>query len=258
MEQLKPHSPQPLKVGIVTQVRVTSTRLPAKVLLTVGGRSYLEHHLDRLNRTGLPAIVATTTNFNDDLVVQLCNEDGFPVFRGSEDDVLSRFAGAAREHDLDGIVRVTSDCPLIDPEIVAAGVDRWRAENDPDLYISNCLERTYPRGMDFEIFSAARLYDAEQNATLKADREHVTSYLHQNRSGEMRLLNLPWSGGPSSKNAAQYRLTLDTADDWKLLDALIEDFDATNLGCAELVAILDEHPELAALNAHIEQKKLGE
>ncbi|GAA1576912.1 MULTISPECIES: glycosyltransferase family protein [Kribbella] len=242
-----------LKIGIVTQVRVTSTRLPAKVLLTVAGRSYLEHHLDRLSRTGLPVIVATTTNFNDDLVVQLCDEDGFPVFRGSEDDVLSRFAGAAREHDLDGIVRVTSDCPLIDPEIVAAGVDRWRAENDPDLYISNCLERTYPRGMDFEIFSAARLYDAERKATLKADREHVTSYLHQNRSGEIRLLNLPWSGGGS-----QYRLTLDTADDWKLLDALIEDFDAPRLGCADLVKILDEHPELAALNAHIEQKKLGE
>ncbi|GAA3147812.1 spore coat polysaccharide biosynthesis protein SpsF [Kribbella aluminosa] len=242
-----------LKIGIITQVRVTSTRLPAKVLLTVGGRSYLEHHLDRLSRTGLPVIVATTTNFNDNLVVQLCNEDGFPVFRGSEDDVLSRFAGAAREHDLDGIVRVTSDCPLIDPEIVAAGVDRWRAENDLDLYLSNCLERTYPRGMDFEIFSAARLYDAEQKATLTADREHVTSYLHQNRSGEMRLLNLPWSGGGS-----QYRLTLDTADDWKLLDALIEDFGASRLGCADLVKILDEHPELATLNAHIEQKKLGE
>jgi spore coat polysaccharide biosynthesis protein SpsF len=112
--------------------------------------------------------------------------------------------------------------------------------------------------MDFEIFSTARLYDAEAKATLKADREHVTPYLHQNRSGEMRLLNLPWSGGPRSTNAAQYRLTLDTADDWKLLDALIEDFDAPRLSCAELVAILDAHPELAALNAHIEQKKLGE
>jgi spore coat polysaccharide biosynthesis protein SpsF len=247
---------EPLKVGIITQVRVTSTRLPAKVLLSVAGRSYLEHHLDRLSRTGLPVIVATTTNVHDDLVVQVCHEGGIPVFRGSEDDVLSRFAGAAREHGLDAIVRVTSDCPLIDPEIVAAGVDRWRAENDLDLYISNCLERTYPRGMDFEIFSTARLYDAEAKATLKADREHVTSYLHQNRSGEMRLLNLPWSGGP--KTAPQYRLTLDTADDWKLLDALIEDFDAPRLSCAELVAILDAHPELAALNAHIEQKKLGE
>ena len=242
-----------LKVGVITQVRVTSSRLPAKVLLTAGDRSFLEHHLDRLRTTGLPVIVATTTNFNDDVVVEVCKHAGVPVFRGSEDDVLSRFAGAAREHGLDGIVRVTSDCPLIDPEVVASGVDRWRAENDLDLYVSNCLDRTYPRGMDYEVFSAARLYDADANATLRADREHVTPYLHQNRSGEMRLLNLPWSGG-----GAQYRLTLDTPDDWKLLDALIEDFDAASLTCAELVAILDSHPELATLNAHIEQKKLGE
>jgi len=243
----------PLTIGIITQVRVTSTRLPAKVLLRVGGRTYLEHHLERLRATGLPVIVATTTNHDDDPVVELSQAAGIPVFRGSEDDVLSRFAGAARAHDLDGIVRVTSDCPLIAPEVVASGVDRWRAENDLDLYLSNCLERTYPRGMDYEIFSAARLYDAETRATLRSDREHVTPYLHQNRSGDVRLLNLGWSGG-----GAQYRLTLDTADDWKLLDALIEDFGATGLTCAELVAVLDAHPELAALNAHIEQKKLGE
>jgi len=240
-------------IGIITQVRVASTRLPAKVLLSVRGRTYLEHHLDRLHRTGLPVVVATTENFNDDIVVEVAGQAGVPVFRGSEDDVLSRFAGAAREHRLDGIVRVTSDCPLIDPEIVAAGVDRWRAENDLDLYLSNCLERTYPRGMDYEVFSAARLYDADAKATLRSDREHVTPYLHQNRSGDIRLLNLPWSGG-----GAQYRLTLDTPDDWKLLDALIEDFGAAALNCAELVAILDEHPQLSTLNAHIEQKKLGE
>jgi len=107
--------------------------------------------------------------------------------------------------------------------------------------------------MDYEVFSAARLYDAEARATLRADREHVTPYLHQNRSGEMRLLNLPWAGG-----GASYRLCLDTPDDWKLLDALFEDHGATDLNCAELVEILDTHPELAALNAHIEQKKLGE
>ena len=144
-----------LKIGIVTQVRVTSTRLPAKVLLSVRGRTYLEHHLDRLSGTGLPVIVATTTSFNDDIVMEVAGQSGIPVFRGSEDDVLSRFAGAAREHELDGIVRATSDCPLIDPEVVATGVDRWRAENDLDLYLSNCLERPYPRGMDYEIFSAA-------------------------------------------------------------------------------------------------------
>ena len=242
-----------MKIGIITQVRATSSRLPGKVLRTAGDRTFLEHHLDRLVASGLPVVVATTTNLDDDPIVVLTEKLGIPVFRGSEEDVLSRFAGAARENELDGVVRVTSDCPLIDPQIIAEGVDRFLAENDENLYQSNCLERTYPRGMDYEVFSTARLFDADARATLPADREHVTSYLHQNRPGDIRLLNTSWSGGGS-----QYRLTLDTEDDRRLLTTLFEDYHADGLNCAELVAILTEHPELPALNQHIEQKKLGE
>ncbi|MEV8376902.1 glycosyltransferase family protein [Kribbella sp. NPDC056861] len=241
------------KIGVITQARATSTRLPAKVLLTADGRTYLEHHVERLVATGLPVIVATTTNVDDDPIVILTEKLGLPVFRGSEQDVLSRFAGAATQYGLEGVVRVTSDCPLIDPEVVAAGVDRWRAEDDEDLYLSNCLERTYPRGMDYEVFSTKRLLEADAKATLQADREHVTSYLHQNRPGDIRLQNLSWSGG-----GAEYRLTLDTSDDRLLLTALFEEYAASTLNCAELVGVLTEHPELAALNAHIEQKKLGD
>jgi spore coat polysaccharide biosynthesis protein SpsF len=243
------------KIGIITQARATSTRLPAKVLLTAGGRTFLEHHLDRLLATDLPVIVATTTNDDDEPIVEIAEKAGLPVFRGSELDVLNRFAGAIRAHDLDGVVRVTSDCPLIDPDVVVAGVDRFRAEDDENLYISNCLERTYPRGMDYEIFSAARLLQADADATLPADREHVTSYLHQNRTGDIRLLNLPW---PDSRDGSQYRLTLDTQDDRVLLTTLIEQYDAAQLDCAALVAVMEKHPELHALNEHIEQKKLGE
>ena len=242
-----------MKIGIITQARATSTRLPAKVLLTAGGRTYLEHHLDHLLATGLPVIVATTTNEADEQIVEIAAKAGVPVFRGSELDVLSRFAGAIREHELDGVVRVTSDCPLIDPEVVAAGVDRFRAEAAENLYVSNCLERTYPRGMDYEVFSGPRLLKADADATLPADREHVTSYLHQNRTGDMRLVNMPWT-----ESGSQYRLTLDTEDDRKLLATLIEDFGAADLNVADLVAIMDKHPELHALNEHIEQKKLGE
>jgi spore coat polysaccharide biosynthesis protein SpsF len=108
--------------------------------------------------------------------------------------------------------------------------------------------------MDYEIFSGPRLLQADTDATIPADREHVTSYLHQNRTGDMRLLNLPWDGG----DASQYRLTLDTPDDRKLLTTLIEQFDAADLNCADLVAIMGKHPELHAINEHIEQKKLGE
>ncbi|MDX6240537.1 MAG: spore coat polysaccharide biosynthesis protein SpsF, partial [Kribbellaceae bacterium] len=132
------------KIGIITQARATSTRLPAKVLLTAGGRTFLEHHLDRLRATDLPVIVATTTNAADEPIVEIAEKAGIPVFRGSELDVLNRFAGAIREYGLDGVVRVTSDCPLIDPDVVVAGVDRFRAEDDENLYVSNCLERTYP------------------------------------------------------------------------------------------------------------------
>ena len=244
-----------MKIGIITQARATSTRLPAKVLLTAGGRSYLEHHLDHLQATGLPVIVATTTNEADEQIVEIAAKAGVPVFRGSELDVLSRFAGAIREHELDGVVRVTSDCPLIDPEVVAAGVDRFRTEAAENLYVSNCLERTYPRGMDYEVFSGTRLLKADAEATLPADREHVTSYLHQNRPGDIRLLNLPFDGSP---HGAKYRLTLDTEDDRLLLATVIEDYDGLSLDCAQLVALMDAHPELAALNEHIEQKKLGQ
>lgn len=244
-----------VKVGIITQARATSTRLPGKVLLPVGGKTFIDHHLDRVALSNFPVIVATTVNAADDPIVALATGRGLPYYRGSELDVLERFAGALDENDLDVVVRVTSDCPLIDGRVIADGVARYLAEDDPRLYAANTLERTYPRGFDFEIFSADLLREAHKDATRPEDREHVTSYLHQNRPGDIRLLNLPFEGSP---HGAKYRLTLDTEDDRLLLATLINDYDALSLDCAQLVALMDEHPELAALNEHIEQKKLGQ
>lgn len=241
------------RVGIITQARTTSTRLPGKVLMPAGGRTMLDHHLDRLDRSGLPVYVATTTNAGDDEIVALASGRGLPVHRGSEHDVLSRFGGCAADHDLDVVVRVTSDCPLIDGALIASAVEDFQAAADPWLYLSNSLERTFPRGFDFEVFSGEALADADEHATEEPEREHVTPYLYANRTGRMHLRNIAW---PEDKS--RYRVTLDTADDFEVLRRLIEEHEAASLSCGEIIAVLDAHPELAAINAHVEQKKLGQ
>jgi spore coat polysaccharide biosynthesis protein SpsF len=241
------------RIGIVTQARTTSTRLPRKVLIEVAGKTLLDHHLDRLAASGLPVLVATTTNHADDPLVEIAAARGLSVFRGSEDDVLSRFHECAQEHRLDVVVRVTSDCPLIDGGLVAAALRDFVDADDPDLYLSNTLERSFPRGFDFEVFSAAALAKAHEHATDPAQREHVTPYLHGNVSGRVHRRNIAW---PEDRSA--YRVTLDTADDLALIRALIEEHGAARMSCGEIIAVLDAHRELVALNRHVEQKKLGE
>ena len=237
-------------VAIITQARMTSTRLPGKVLLQAAGRSMLEHHLDRLAAADLPVIVATTTNSTDDPVAELASKAGAALTRGSEHDVLARFAQAVREHGPRTVVRVTSDCPLIDGHLIRAGVEAFLAAGDPTAYASNVLPRSYPRGLDFEIFSADALLRAETHATAPAEREHVTPWFYTDPA--RRKLPLI-----ADRDASAYRLTLDTPDDLRLLRILIEQYDAHLLDAAGLVALLDDHPELAAINAHVEQKKLG-
>ncbi|MFY0406861.1 cytidylyltransferase domain-containing protein [Solicola sp. PLA-1-18] len=240
------------RVGVVTQARTTSTRLPGKVLREASGRTMLDHHLDRLEAAGLDVYVATTVNATDDPLVELAGRRGVPVFRGSEQHVLSRFHGCAVENGLDVVVRVTSDCPLVDGALVRHGVDLWLERDDPDVYVSNGLVRTYPRGLDFEVFSFAALDEAMRLATDPADLEHVTPYLHQDRNGRMHLVDVT---SPVDRSA--YRITLDTEDDLRLITTLIEQHDALGLDAEGLGALLDAHPELVAVNAHVEQKKLG-
>lgn len=241
------------EVGIITQARTTSTRLPGKVLLRAGGRTMLDHHLERLAGTGLPVVIATTTNSTDDVITDAGRLHGVRVYRGSESDVLSRFARAATDAGLDAVVRVTSDCPLIDAAVIGIGVDRFIEMGDPSAYVSNVIDRTYPRGFDFEVFSTEALVEADRLAEIEPDREHVTPYLHQNRTGRTRFSHVL-----RQSDASHYRVTLDTADDLKLIRRLIEDFGATKLTADQIIDVLESHPALARMNAHVEQKKLGD
>ena len=244
-----PNSPM---IGIITQARTTSTRLPRKVLLKLDGRTVLDHHLDRLTVASLPVIVATTTNSSDDEVAALVADRDVLCFRGSETDVLSRFHSAAERHGIDVVVRVTSDCPLVDGGVVAEAVQTFVTANDTGLYLSNTLQRTYPRGFDVEVFSAAALAEANRSAGNTFEREHVTPYLYRG-AGRLRTLAVT-----RTNDKSDYRITLDTPDDLQLIRALIEDHGAQRMTCDQIVSLLDAHPELVALNAQVEQKQLHE
>ncbi|MCS3842111.1 spore coat polysaccharide biosynthesis protein SpsF [Microbacterium sp. AK031] len=232
---------------------MTSTRLPGKVLLTADGHSMLAHQLHRLSSLNLITVVATTTNATDDPIAQAAADLRVECFRGSESDVLGRFAGAAEASSLDVVVRVTADCPLIDPSVIGRGIRRYLSVDDVHAYVSNVLDRTYPRGFDFEVFSTQSLREAAEGATTPAEREHVTPYIYTNRSGHTTLHSVR-----REHDASAYRITLDTSEDLTLIRRLITEHRAHELSAEQIIRVLDAHPELVQINAHVEQKKLGQ
>ena len=238
---------------IVVQARMTSTRLPGKVLMDLEGRPLLEGELERLGRcTRVEEVVlAVTTNAADDPLVALADRLGLRWYRGSEDDVLSRYAGAASEAGADLVARVTSDCPLIDPEetdAVIAALEERREEVD---YASNRLEPHLPRGLDVEVLWRDVLDRMDRMATSRPAREHVTWFCYAERP---ELFSLHSVQRPV--DAHDLRWTVDTAADLALVRRLFADLGLAEraVPLAEVIAYVRAHPEIAALNAHIEQK----
>jgi len=247
-----------MKTAIISQARMGSSRLPGKVLLDAGnGQTLLALHLDRLKQTGLPVIVATSDLPSDDAVAEATAKAGCNVVRGPEHDVLRRFTMAAVQFDLEVVIRVTSDCPLIDPALIREGYIAWLGEDEPRLYLSNVLERSYPRGMDYEIFSGLLLAEADEKATLPAEREHVTPWMRNNVAGNVVLKSMVRHApdGQADHSAAPFRLTVDEQADYELIRVLVENYHAQDLDVAALIRILTDFPVLAAMNAHIAQKE---
>jgi spore coat polysaccharide biosynthesis protein SpsF len=240
-----------LRAGIITQARMTSTRLPGKILLEVGNKPLLKYHIDRLRKSELPIFIATTTNDFDNSVITFSRYEKIPFCRGSEHHVLSRYYECAKENELDIIVRVTSDCPLIDGLLIKQAVSRYMAEGEYNVYMSNCLQRTFPRGFDFEIFSFSMLEEAYHNARSEAEVEHVTPYLYQNKSGEIKIKHVL-----NESDKSNIRITVDTQDDFLLIKKLIEEYHADDLGYKGIIDLFNLYPELKAINAHINQKKI--
>jgi spore coat polysaccharide biosynthesis protein SpsF len=242
------------RVTAVVQARMGSTRLPGKVLLQLGPMTILAHVVERLRRaTTLDAIVvATTTSGADYAVVAECLRLGTLVTRGSENDVLGRFVQAFDEHGGEVGVRITSDCPLVDPALLDQAVRAFRAVSPPLDYLSNTVERSYPRGYDVEVFSVDALRRADREASEKPDREHVTRYLYTHpdrfRIGAIRR--------DDPNQTASWRVTLDTSDDWDVLQSVVNAFSGLGPGpdLAWVEAYLRAHPEVRARNAHVVQK----
>ncbi len=241
--------PENPRISIITQARMTSSRLPGKILRVAAGKSMLQHHIDRLKKSGYNIIVATTTNEADDAVEMFANEHQLNCFRGDENDVLGRFYHANATFPADIIVRVTSDCPLIDAALIQQGIDLYIQLNDENCYVSNCFPRTYARGFDFEIFSAAMLAEAHQHATSVHDREHVTPFIRTHHAEQMHNI-------AQARNNSSLRLTLDTPEDLQVLEHMLEETPALQSGYEAIEDLLNHHPDWIAINAHIEQKKV--
>jgi spore coat polysaccharide biosynthesis protein SpsF len=239
------------RVVCTIQARMTSTRLPGKVLIPVLGKPLLELMVERLRRARHvdEIVIATTEDASSDPIEALAQRVGAGCFRGSEDDVLARVLGAAHAFDADLIVETTGDCPLIDPAVVDRVIEGFR-EGGVD-YCSNILERTYPRGLDVQVFPTSVLEEVDRRTDDPSDREHVSLYIYE-KPGRFRLRNVE-SGHPES---AELRLTVDTPEDYELIRAVFEALYEAEpaFGLEDMLALLDARPELREINRDIEQK----
>lgn len=241
-----------MRVQIMVQARMGSTRLPGKVLKPIMGKPMLHYQLERLKRVkeAESVKVLTTTEKSDDVIVEYCEQNGVDVFRGSSEDVLDRYHAAALKYSPDTIVRSTADCPLIDPALIDKVIQFFKNEKPPYDYMSTALVRTFPRGMDVEIFSFEALCKAFEQAKDASEREHVTLYLY--RHPELfRLQNIAFP-----MDLSQYRLTVDTSEDFALIKLIFENLYSKlpQFTLEDIVRLLQQHPEWAKINAHIMQK----
>src|SRR6266566_5493303 len=238
-----------MKITATIQARMGSTRLPGKVLMTVGTEPVLARVVHRLRRAALidGIIVATSDRPADDAIVRECNRLQVACFRGSENDVLDRYWQAAQWCGAEAIVRITSDCPLIDAELVDETIQAFLSQ--PADYTSNALERTYPRGLDTEAFTIAALERAWREAREPYEREHVTPYIYEHPE-LFRLVSVR-----DERDYSAYRLTLDTHEDLQLIRTIYSRFEGRDdFGWQDVLALMEREPELAQLNARVLQK----
>jgi spore coat polysaccharide biosynthesis protein SpsF len=236
-----------VRIVAVVQARTGSTRLPGKVLAPVGGSPMLVQQLRRLvaAQSLTEIVVATTTEPEDDAVVELARGEGIRCFRGSDEDVLSRYVEAAHDSAADVVVRLTADCPLIDAGVVDAVTETLVDGPTQFDYASNVVHRTYPQGLDAEALFADTLERVDRLARSPEAREHVTWFIASERP-ELFLVG----SVTDDEDNSDLRWTVDTAADLELVRRLYEDLDlaVSGLGYRDIVEHVRANPELATAN----------
>lgn len=232
------------RTAVIVQARLGSSRLPGKILMDLAGKTVLAHVLERCHAIDGVDVVCCAipeSPINDPVAAE-AERCGATVYRGSENDVLDRYVQAARMVDAETVLRVTSDCPMIDP-IVCANVLRLRAETEAD-YAGNNTPPSWPHGLDCEAISVAWLERAAKEATETMDREHVSPYIRRNP--QVRKANLEGPGGV----ALDHRWTLDFPEDLDFMRAMFAVMPKTGdvISVEKTMALLDAHPEIFALN----------
>lgn len=238
----------------IIQARTGSTRLPGKALFPLVDKTVLEHVIARVKKSALinDVIVATTVNPRDDVVVKLAQDSGAIVYRGCEADVLERVYEASLLSEAEWIVRVTADCPLVDPRLIDVMLLHLAKIEDTTDYLSNTIVRTFPRGLDVEIMRRSVLADARARATATYEREHVTPYIY----GHPERYRIRSYEG--EMDCSDHRWTLDTVEDWHLISAIFSALYVSqpDLHWKTVLHFLNKHPNLECLNRQVRQKDL--
>ncbi|WP_425449713.1 cytidylyltransferase domain-containing protein [Dethiothermospora halolimnae] len=242
------------KIVCIIQARMGSTRLPGKVIKKLSGKTVLSHVIDRVKQSKLihDIVIATTENKKDSVIVEEAKKKHVKYLRGSEKDVLSRYYYAAKENNGDIVVRITSDCPLIDPLIIDKIIKKYK-ENEYNIITNggnDLVERTYPRGLDVEVFSFDILKKAYLKAHKSYQREHVTPYMYENSKNIYYFKN--------DIDYSKYRWTLDTKEDLQLIKNIYNNFykGTHNFYFKDILKYIEENPQLSYINEHVNQKSL--
>jgi spore coat polysaccharide biosynthesis protein SpsF len=244
------------KIIATIEARMTSSRLPGKVLLPLAGKPALERMIERIKRSKFidEIVVATTTNSTDDCIADLCKKNKIGCFRGSEEDVLGRVLGAAKTYNADIIVELTGDCPVIDHRLIDQCIELFF--NHQVDYASNIIESTFANGFDVQVFSTSVLAEVDKLTNDPIDRTHVSYYIYKHPE-RYKLYNWQAKG---DYYWPEMRVTLDEQDDYKLLAEIYDRLYPQNkdFSALDIIKLLHQDKNLFNLNVHVRQKEIQE